>query len=184
MLESFDDLLLAGVDLLTHSGLVSFDKGSFEFRAQSRESFEEFHEKRYDRSGRLVCWILFSTGAEYVVKAVYHAHEVAPPKPASFDAGYTNGSRSWLVYGPLGQYASGHRPLFDDALHLEEEDRDIHKKGLNYLKTIRNRDVHSYIKGVRNENHPLVEDVFVPMLNLLLGTLPKDVQARLADDSG
>jgi len=64
--------VLAGTALLEKSRLVEWNASACEFFAVERDAFEAKWQKEIDPVfGRLLCWIVFSAGAEFLAKGVY-----------------------------------------------------------------------------------------------------------------
>jgi hypothetical protein len=186
-------LLDAGIDLLIRSGLLGWDEIRHRFTALKYRPSPEYFEKN-GMFGRLISWILFSIGAEYVLKAVCDIHGVAGPRTKTLNVDYPRSEKieAWAhdvatrlvgedvddaivapeFYGTLEQYVREHIHSLAKELDLQVRDEELLFAGFKLLTAIRNRDVHSYEKNVREANFYLVDEVFVPCLNILWDSLP------------
>ncbi len=194
-------LLHAGIELLTRSRLVNWDKAAHRFVAPDVNPLAEFSKN--GPFGRLMSWILFSVGAEYILKAVCKENDIASPIEKALGIEYPESGdiAEWArrvsarssgdtvsgaittdeFYKPLGNYVRSHiRPLAE-KLELEDEDGDLLYAGYKLLAVIRNRDVHTYESDVRNSNFRLIGEVFVPCLNLLWQSLPDSTRGAIPD---
>lgn len=201
MSQAQHSLLHAGIELLTRSSLVNWDKAARRFEAPDVNPLEEFSKN--GPFGRLMSWILFSVGAEYILKAACKEHDIASPMEKALGIEYPESGdiAEWArlvsartsgdtvsgeittdeFYSPLGKYVRLHiRPLAE-KLELEDEDGDLLYAGYRLLAVIRNRDVHTYERDVRNANFYLIGDVFVPCLNLLWQSLPDSTKRAIPD---
>ena len=164
----------AAVGLLLFSRLVQWDEASAKFTAVSRDSFESGWRKGVDPIfGRLICWINFSAGAEFLAKGVCLLNGVEIRKP---QAGATN-------FGTLGDL-TGEKPKHDalkQLFHIVEAGEDQQRLILDSYKylarEIRNRDAHAYVPNVRNDNFDDVCRRFIPCFNLLSSWLPTGERA-------
>ena len=203
-MDANDYLLLAGKNLIEQSALAKWEADEMEFRATQKGDFEEFH-KNHGEFGRVICWILFSVGAEYLLKAACVAHGVFRPKMKALPLRYPNLGEpldSWVAdvllkkdpeeavsypeYGTLHAYyegpGKGRLTLLKDKVGLSDSDYCLHYAGFKLMATaIRNRDIHSYVRNVRHDNFYLIEQVFVPCLNVLAQSLPDSVKPLLRD---
>ena len=120
----------------------------------SDRSFEPADERWFERRagrvhheyGRLMCWITFSTGAEFFAKGVCLLNEDPNQKSnvicenSNTCNGLESPKRSFL---PLGNLING--PLKKLA---REKGDDTLCKVFNCIRVIRNRDAHAYVRGV------------------------------------
>ena len=61
----------AGVALIEWSGLACWDSSTLCLKASDdSEDFKEHHDRIMARYGRLICWIAFEVGSEYILKGV------------------------------------------------------------------------------------------------------------------
>jgi hypothetical protein len=145
----------SGIALIDWSRLARFDKTQLTFEASGENEFEHSpagHRDVHPEFGRLICWISFSVGAEYLAKGVC------------------------LLKGNLKTSKGKFGALrFDSIDALEKSDLKIVSAAMKLLgKTIRNRDVHRYERDVRAGHFLAVPNDFVPAFNSLLACLDKD----------
>lgn len=151
------DHLKAARALLTRSCLVTI-KGNL-IAARSQDEFEADHPKKMDPEyGRLMCWILFAVGSEYLIKGVLMA---------------TSGGWRKPVFGGEFDYKS----LGDAIERVKTLNRTFAKQsgstvGVGQfleetLEDIRNRDVHYYAPDKRKPDHSKVPDIAAALSSLL-----------------
>ena len=119
-------------------------------------TFKKYWEEEFHPTfGRYMAWVLFLVGAENIAKAACVCNRLfkASAKPVLEDYTKSKGH----LYESFGKKS---RIFGDDKYTLQE--------GYKYLKNIRNRDAHSYRKGVRSADFPRVEQTFVPALNIVV----------------
>ncbi len=172
----------AGINLICWSKLARWDEGSRKFVALPEKKFEHFAKSVHPDYGRLICWVAFSVGAEYLAKGVCLAKQqlVGTYKPVYRTPpreGYSS-VKQWisdvlegkkeeeeLTFGTLGGKVS----KCIDNVTADHPHRDIIRAGYKYLaNAIRNRDAHRYTQNVRAFHFHAVEKVFVPAFNALL----------------
>jgi hypothetical protein len=169
----------AAVSLLEFSRLVQWDAVSTEFTAVPPEPFESYWSAIDPVFGRLICWINFSAGAEFLAKGVCLLRDVEICQPK----GETRN------FGTLGDLWNGKVAALKrlcDAIKAEPNQQKSLVAAYKELgSAIRNRDAHAYVPNVRNANFHLVSDRFVPCFNLLVSWLPKGPHTlnRLKDDA-
>jgi len=61
----------AGLGLIHLSGLASWDRQRFTLVAANRNDFESHVSGIHGEFGRLICWITFSAGTEYIVRGAF-----------------------------------------------------------------------------------------------------------------
>jgi hypothetical protein len=146
--------------------------------------------------GRLICWLTFSAGAEYLGKGLCLAHgiqfwnDARPAKICELPEGSINDwlkktkgrpkrkeERSFGTIGGLTWEEKGNpSPLEQLArkFHAQPEETHLLLGAYTVLgSTIRNRDAHAYVPNVRASHFWLVDDLFMPALNLLIEWIPK-----------
>lgn len=188
--------VVAPASLLENSRLVEWISSHAHFVSVPRDIFEYSIRRDVDPIfGRLICWILFSAGAEFLAKGICllkgieirSEHEV-PTHPSSnlqtWILGFRKDWKSQGVmkapnFGTLGDLLrnkkGGSAPLKmlcsrAGATAMQE---DLLFVAYDLLrKTIRNRDAHAYIPNVRDSHYSLVPDLFCECFNLLLSWLP------------
>jgi hypothetical protein len=188
----------ASVSLLQKSHLVEWSQDSAQFKALDRSSFEKYCKEFDPVFGRLMCWMLFSAGAELLAKGVCLVNGVevrkgqwVPQYPQGKIADWAHLMRAnWTTVGMIsttpfrtigsltsrGKKKTSISPLESlcDRKSATVEQTDLIFAAYELLgKTIRNRDAHAYVPNIRDSHHGLVNEIFVKALNLLVGWLPK-----------
>jgi hypothetical protein len=163
-------LVEAGLSLIVDSGLVALRAGLL----KSRLGFEKWM-KEQPRHRRVEAWIIFSTGAEYLIKGICLSHNL----------GVLNLEKEYPDIGTLHPYYNKVRDkqkvVVPDTPYLRTLLGNLNRSGewpsvkkyCNRLAEIRNRDVHIFIAGVRTKNFEELDSGILDMLNLLLGCLPQ-----------
>jgi hypothetical protein len=174
----------AGLALVDWSGLAKVQGSDLALAAnESDDRFERLAESRHAEYGRVLSWVVFSVGCEYILKGACQVRGLGkrsqkkvldvPPWDANLDVWAkaaikmesaalktitTNGTLGSL---PLAKMFSG------------VPGGDVHRASIELLRqTIRNRDAHQYVKNQRAAHFPAVSRMFVPALNALLESLP------------
>lgn len=188
----------AAAGLLENSRLVEWSSAAAEFRPVMREAFE--FSCRHDVDpvfGRLICWITFSAGAEFLLKGICLIKEIeirseddVPSYPTGeIDKWLPSFRKDWKShgimkatnFGTIGKliYEKSENGNFSPLTRLcNKVNATIDQKDLVFStytllgKTIRNRDAHAYVPNVRDSHHPLVPELFSKCFNLLVSWLP------------
>jgi len=189
--------VMAGVSLIEHSHLMTWDACANRFKSVLHDDFESDWRRDVDPvSGRLICWINFSAGAEFLAKGVclLNGVEIRKPTPKEIPANPSKPLGKWAKqfrvawkpngidkitnYGTLGELTSerAQHPLLEQLCQRcqatqDNEDRLIAAYKLLALR-IRNRDAHAYVPNVRDSSFWLVSDLFLDCFNLLVSWLP------------
>jgi len=139
--------LLGAIELINWSRLAS---GSVEGLVANTDydGFNRYWKTLIPNHGRWLCWIAFGIGAEGIVSAAFR---IRNRKPATF-----GGTHGWKY---LGLTPSEVAEVNDPILHLAD---------------VRNRDAHWYEANKRDEEFQFVKSEYVPALNLILKTIPRD----------
>ena len=153
-------------------------------------------------TGRYICWVLFSVGAENLAKAACVCNQVVSKEVCSLSYPEYKDSMlpmDWVTkvlsestsagdspakkyyYGTLGDIGTQSRVirLISSASakkhKVAPQDCDLLIASYKYLtQAIRNRDAHTYVPKQRQENFPAVEPIFVPSFNTLVRTMKKN----------
>lgn len=186
----------AGASLLECSKLVMWDRDRSAFAAVPFGTFRQrWRGDVHQVFGRLICWITFSAGAEFLAKGVCLLHGVDRRKsPRVLD--YPSEPLPKWVYkvvsgtAPevpvphhgqlrdlwLGEPKKQVRPALEglcSKLGASSSDREALIAAYRLLgSAIRNRDAHAYVPKVRDDHFWLVADLFVPRFNLLVSWIP------------
>ena len=181
------------VNLINWSGLAIWQPDQNCFQPADEHEFVRRHESRGE-FGRLISWLVFSVGAEYLAKGICLANGAVTPKKISvleyperegtIEAWVTNvlngtaAKVDQIAYGTLGDYygkkvASSYFGKLRGKGKLSDEKFRLVVAGYRVLgEAIRNRDAHTYVRDVRGGHFYLVEKLFVPCFNALLEALP------------
>jgi hypothetical protein len=176
--------LRAGIGLLTWSNLVRWDADRLQLVAMEMQDVENTNARVHAEYGRLIRWICFSVGTEYLVKGICllkglafteTAKIVRPPEGESLLEWIelvASEDPSVLVvqpsYGTLGATLANKAA----TIPLLPAERALVKAALRFLASfIRNRDAHRYEQNVRTSHFWAVGQLFVPALNILLASI-------------
>ena len=188
----------AAVSLLEHSKLVEWVPEARKFVPVAWEAFDFSWRKDIDPVfGRLICWISFSTGAEFLAKGVCLLRGVeirekieVPMYPAAdIDAWIMRFRKDWkscgttmaTYFGTLGNLTYDHRNANNtsqlaqlcSAAGASAKERDLLFAAYELLRrSIRNRDAHAYVPNVRDSHFSLVPTLFSDCFNMLVSWLP------------
>lgn len=187
----------AALSLLEFSRLVKWDPGAARFAPVARETFESAWRKDVDSVfGRLICWIIFSAGAEFLAKGVClinhveirRAHQVPVHPSADLENWVAQFRKNWRSagtlpatdFGTLGQLYTNRPTSADPALKrlcdkvkAGHDQQELLLATYEFLaRTIRNRDAHAYVPHVRDYYFSLVPELFARCFNLLVSWLP------------
>jgi hypothetical protein len=150
----------AGKALILTSGLLSWDSTEQRFAATPEVAFERRSTRLHPEFGRLMCWIMFSAGAEFFGKGACLLNSIEVRK-------FKNSEIS--DFGKMKTLVERHFPKLFLARDATSKQESTVREGYKLLHTlIRNRDAHAYHKGVRQENFPLVESHLLGAFNTLL----------------
>lgn len=181
----------AGVALIRWSRLASWDAKQGSLVAAEEAVFKLHHKGLHKEFGRLLCWIAFSVGAEYLIKGIclLNGHNLSEKVDVIRVPSPDEDIRDWVSlvigkdpsiclqdcsFGMLGKTRTHIKYLLEE-IQTEERERDLVLAGIDLLtKTIRNRDAHRYVWDVRGLHFHVVEKLFVPAFNILLGSLCED----------
>jgi hypothetical protein len=193
--------VLAGVSLLHSSRLVRWSDEDAQFEHVDHETFESTAFADLDpHFGRLIRWMLFTSGAEFLGKGLCLLHGIdlrteqdAPAYPptqlpddvsrwiSAMSADPWNAGKFKVThFGQLGQLTKGKgvAPSYFERL-IQETKASASDRRLLFASyrlvtmTIRNRDAHAYVPNVRDNHFWMVEEIFLPALNLLVAWIPK-----------
>ncbi len=192
----------AAISLIKFSQLLRWNPDSAQFDRMPKEQFDSSWSAIDPVFGRLICWINFSAGAEFLAKGVCLLNGIdirttikVPdyPKPSTDlptwarqfrkDPTYA-GTVETTKFGTLGDLYNDrptkHNPAPNPALKrlcfsvkAADDQRELLLAAYELLaKTIRNRDAHAYVHNVRGSHFYLAYDLFAKCFNLLLSWLP------------
>lgn len=187
----------SAISLLEFSRLVKWNRNSAQFTPEDQGTFEQsWRNNVIPVFGRLICWINFSAGAEFLAKGVCLLNGIDVRHFCSVPANPTTPLTEWVNeyfnnpnasmekttnFHNLGAFVSlkdkNNKGKFLKKLCEEKganpQDEKLLLVAYDFLRqTIRNRDAHAYRPNVRNANFYLVSDLFVKSFNLLLTWIP------------
>jgi hypothetical protein len=190
--------IAAAVALLENSRLVDWISECCEFVAVDRQIFEWSWRKDIDPVfGRVICWISFAAGAEFLAKGTCLVRGVEIRKEMPVPSYPSEGIDAWaskFVQSP-GSYGTIDVTNFGTLWNLTHDDnktstpaalsrlcsavkadvaeKDLLFAGYEFLrKSIRNRDAHAYVPNVRDSHFSLVPELFTRCFNVLASWLP------------
>ena len=185
----------AALALLDRSLLVKWSASEMCFSPVHKETFGKSWRQIHPVFGRLICWMLFSAGAELLAKGAclcagldFRESRPTPRYPAG---GLEDWSKKFLSdwkaleIVDLPYYETLGRLIYDDknkgpallrqlcALRgVGSADMQLLLAAYTLLaKSIRNRDAHAYVPNVRDQHLSLVPELFVACFNLLVAPL-------------
>lgn len=183
----------AAASLLENSRLVVWQQDQARFVATSQHNFESSWRRDVDPVfGRLICWINFAAGAEFLAKGVcltrgieVREEQQVPVYPNGDlttwarrfrENGECDGTFAATDFGMLGALTQGNTPALERlcaVVKATTEQQDIVIAGYDLLRrTIRNRDAHAYVPNVRDSHFLLVPKLFAKCFNVLVAWLP------------
>lgn len=194
--------LRAGKELIVWSKLARWENDSCRFQSVNEQSFEtspEGQKSVHPTFGRLICWIAFEVGSEYLVRGILLlkdknvSGEEKPVPKFPDDAADEFELQNWAQIvnrthtsddmEPASQYFEKVptnknfgklRPMVKEIIE-GNQNQELVLAGLRLLgDTIRNRDAHHYTQNVRTFHFHTVKQIFVPVFNELLATLNQD----------
>lgn len=191
-LEEAWDQVKAGVYLIDWSRLADFNVAQLEFDAPKDdgrfESEEHGHHQIAPVFGRLICWIAFSVGSEYLMKGCCVLKRKLHPNKKNEVIRHPNQNEefdSWITKvtekdGVVDCKKDGLGTLGDAPVEsikgLNADDQPIVLAARNFLaKSIRNRDAHRYAQNKRTQDYWAVPKLFIPAHNALLRCLDQDI---------
>ena len=146
-------LFEAGKALVEKSGLATYCGQDF-VACDDESAFNKYWKENFHQEfGRYMAWVLFLVGAENLAKAACVCNRVVKFESKPTLRHYVNSHFKCLC--KKGGFCGDHN-----------EDKLI--KGYKLLMKVRNRDAHSFRKGVRSADFPFVKDTFVPAFNVLV----------------
>lgn len=172
----------AGLTLIECSKLAKWQPSSTGLTPADRPAFENAATSMHSEFGRVMAWILFSVGYEYVLKGACLIRNLITPQSKAVLRAPTSGENlaTWVndvlggsnsvleqvsTTGPLGKL-----PI--KKLVQASAQPKLAQAAFNLLRDgMRNRDAHQYVKNVRAAHFDAVSQLFVPALNEVLRTL-------------
>ena len=185
--------LAAGIALLNASYLVRWKNLDSHFESVSEAEFEKKASLTHPIFGRLMLWLLFSTGSEYLLKgALIWAGEFSPNTKATvlLPTKQTPWTSEWI-----SEVISNRLEKIDSADYLTIGKLDGHLKRLCngrpdgddvrvafklLAEAIRNRDAHAYVRGVRASHHHMASH-FAQAYSIMVGWLDVEIVLEAAN---
>jgi hypothetical protein len=185
--------IAAGAALIRESSLMTIEfDGRPKFRHVQMAMFEQASRDVHPRFGRVMNWIWFSTGAEYLLKGVLISTRDFAPQPSApkLDVPLEEDFEAWVSdafkrarksrrsdYGTLTGMQKGLKALC--GRHLREVTEVRRGEWLRaafqlLAESVRNRDAHAYVPDERIQHFHLVR-MFEPAFNTLLAWAPAAV---------
>jgi len=181
----------AGVKLMVWSKLAKWDIDNLRFVAADEDEFEESasgHKEVHREFGRLICWIVFAVGSEYLAKGVclLNGRDPRRLKPGVLRVPYQDEDiDEWIqmainrdvailetitIFGDLGSINDLLRTILKSPT-----ERDVVFASIDLLRSrIRNRDAHEYARNKRAFHFHIVPDLLIPAFNILLATVDQE----------
>lgn len=176
----------AGLALIELSHLASWRGSDARLVAASADRFEQTAATTHIEFGRVMSWVLFSVGCEYVLKGACLVRELMGTgskfvlrSPASEDD-----LVGWVA-AALDSHASVQEEVVTTGTLVKlpiaklvagSPEKDLAMAAFKLLRDMRNRDAHHYAQNVRALQFQAVPKLLVPLLNVALRSLD---QARL-----
>lgn len=177
----------AGVALICWSRLARWDSEALAFVPATKENFEsaDGHAVVHKEFGRLLCWLSFAVGAEYLAKGVclfkglLHFKSKKVVRPPTHGEEMQQWAEKVLQKNPTAFETTIYLGTLNDLPLDKVADpgpaHDLLVASFELLRSaIRNRDAHHYTKNTRTFNFPAVEAAILPSLNLLLATVDQE----------
>lgn len=188
--------ITAAASLLEKSRLVEWDTAIYKFQPVKWEVFDLSWRDIDPVFGRLICWIMFAAGAEFLAKGIclvngigeFRDDREVPRYPDKITSKWISefrknqdvgGTMTVTNFGTLKDLMSPKKgkaaPLtwLCRTVNAKPEQEDLLLAAYKLLqRTIRNRDAHAYVPNVRDLHHSLVPDLFSDCFNLLVSWLP------------
>ena len=177
--------IVAGGALIIHSKLAFWNAQSLRLLASEEHEFETSHKALDRQFGRLICWIQFSVGAEYLAKGacilhgcnvIVPANAIRLPLPGDDIDNWVrlvNKNDPSITEPGAGFGTLSNLPL--GKILKPGQERDLVLASFKALASaIRKRGAHRYAHHVRSSHFHLVESLFVPAFNILLASLDRD----------
>ncbi len=190
--------IMAAVALLEHSRLVRWIPEENRFIPVPMEEFDLSWWRDIDPVfGRLLCWIVFSAGAEFLAKGTCLVHGVEIRTGHKVPAYPTGDLENWATkfltdwescdtlavtnFGTLGTLTYDNpktevpAPLgrLCSVMKATSGEKDLLLAAYKLLAmSIRNRDAHAYVANVRGSHFGLVPNLFTRCFNILVSWLP------------
>ncbi|MFZ0887149.1 MAG: hypothetical protein WA005_01735 [Candidatus Binataceae bacterium] len=193
VIENGWEQIKAGLALVTLSKLSSWDAQTLKLVPEKEDNFESACRSIHPDFGRLICWIAFGVGGEYLSRGAFMLmRKCDPTKPIYVIQPPEQGDdiEVW-VQRVNKKDPSVRKAEFESAMKFgdlpwkeilsSQPDRDFVSASMKLLAgKIRNRDAHRYAKSVRAFHFHVVKSLFVPAFNILLALVDQaELRSRL-----
>ncbi len=179
----------AGLALISLSHLATWDGHLRKFHPTEGEEFARATHAVDPTYGRLMSWLTFAVGSEYLLKGICAVCGLnvdsgvktvlrAPERGAAREAWVKDVVASVAATDKVQTYVM-FKALADRSRTIPEDvsEQDFVWTAMKLLgETIRNRDAHQYMRNVRSAQFHAVADVFIPAFEILL----REVSRRAA----
>lgn len=186
----------AGLALIDWSKLASWDNQTLSLvAAKENDGFESAAGRVHRKYGRLICWIAFGIGGEYLVRGAFmlKGHDpVRPKKIDVFQPPEEGGEIVDWVQRVNAKDPSVLESAAESSMRIGSDlpwkkiltpgsDLDLVSASVKLLAgKIRNRDAHHYAENVRAFHFHVVESLFVPAFNIILKAVDQgELRSRL-----
>ncbi|MBU18136.1 MAG: hypothetical protein CL725_10620 [Chloroflexi bacterium] len=174
--------LAAAIALIEKSCLMTFSREHNRFVPSDELDFELRAREQHPKFGRVMLWILFSTGAEYLLKASFLLSGVWTPnikQKKVIPQASIPWTAEWLTqvdslpeenvrdFATLGRMIQLLEVLFNHYCADDDQKRLVKYAYKLLAEAIRNRDAHAYVQNVR-QSHFHVAGKICPAFNILL----------------
>lgn len=182
--------MAAGIVLIKMSSLLVFDENTGQFSPAEMDSFERAASQVHPKFGRVMKWIWFSAGAEYLLKgALISTGDFVPStgKPKLDFPGQKNAIDAWIDrafttaersekkdYKTMSDMQEGLKKICKRNSGEERTGKQLRAAFLILGEALRNRDAHAYVPDVRIGHFHLLH-LFAPACNTLLAWAEPDV---------
>lgn len=187
----------AAVSLLKNSKLVNWVPPTTRFAPVPRADFESLCRDVDPVFGRLICWILFAAGAEFLAKGVCLVNGVEIRREQEVPVNPTAPILAWIpkfredwksagttmttVFGTIGSLMISDKkvkvavPLkrLCSKIGATADQENLLFAAYEFLRrATRNRDAHAYVPNTRDSQFWLVAELFADCFNVLTRWLP------------
>jgi hypothetical protein len=188
------ELVGAGLRLITFSKLAAWDQGLQALSPAEKTQFEgrQGHKRLDPVLGRLICWVCFSLGTEYLLKRACISRGLSIestalalrlPDATESIADWTPSAlaKALSAQENVPKYKTlGELPV--SKLVPKGPDREFVRAACRlFASAIRNRDAHGNARDVRAMHFHLVPTLFVPALNKVIEHLDSSVLKAATD---
>lgn len=172
----------AGLALIQKSGLARWDTTTCQFAPSDAAEFERTASAHDCEHGRVMLWIVFAAGTEYLLKAAclkrgfLKAHKKSVLRPPAQNEDLAGWVRRVLqdpstVRESVTDLGTLKGVRFDQLVAGHSNEKLARAGFALFQQSIRNRDSHHYVSNVRAGHFHVVEKLFVPAVNAALESM-------------